>query len=84
MILCEISRNCQDPQLARVRDMSECGLKIATPWKLEKGSRLRIRMPGLDRWVLATVIWSEGSIAGLAFSQAIDLPDNMQPVRRSA
>lgn len=74
MILCEISRDRQAPELVRVRDMSECGLKIAAQCSLAEGTRLKIRMPGVERWVPAQVVWSNGKIAGIAFSQAIDLP----------
>lgn len=74
MILCEIRIGEQAPELVRVRDLSECGLKIATARRLLLGDRLRVRLPGADEWSLARVVWCAGGVAGLAFARAIDLP----------
>lgn len=74
MILCEIIVGMNPPELARVRDLSECGMKIATPRPLVLGERVRIRLPGTDCWVLARVSWCMQGTAGLAFSRAIDMP----------
>lgn len=74
MILCEIRIGEQPAERVRVRDLSECGLKIATERKLLLGDRLRIRLPGTADWSLARVAWCGRGVAGLAFSRAIDLP----------
>ena len=74
MILCEIRIGEQPPELVRVRDLSECGLKIATERKLLLGDRVRIRLPGTADWSLARVAWCARGVAGLSFSRAIDLP----------
>lgn len=74
MILCEIRIGEQEPELVRVRDMSECGLKVARSAPLTLGDRLRIRLPGASQWCLARVVWCSKGTAGLSFARAIDLP----------
>lgn len=74
MILCEIRIGELPPELVRVRDLSEGGLKIATERKLLLGDRLRVRLPGTGDWSLARVAWCARGVAGLSFSRAIDLP----------
>ena len=74
MILCELRVGELPPEHARVRDLSECGVKIATPRTLSMGERLRIRLPGTSDWTLARVAWCGGGLAGLAFLRAIDIP----------
>ncbi len=74
MILCELSVLGAPVELARVRDLSETGIKIATTRALLLGDRLRVRLPGGSDWVMARVAWCAAGIAGLAFVRAIDLP----------
>lgn len=74
MLLCEIRIGEQAPELVRVRDLNECGLKIATGRILLLGDRLRVRLPGATDWCLARVAWCSKGTAGLAFSRAIELP----------
>lgn len=74
MILCEIRVGEQPPELVRVRDLNECGMKIATPKVLLLGDRLRVRLPGANDWSLARVVWCARGVAGLAFARAVDLP----------
>lgn len=74
MILCEVRIGEQPPELVRVRDLNECGLKIATERKLLLGDRLRVRLPGTGEWSLARVAWCARGVAGLSFPRAIDLP----------
>lgn len=74
MILCEIRIGEQPAELVRVRDLNECGVKIATSRNLLLGDRLRVRLPGATDWCLARVVWCSKGTAGLAFSRAIDLP----------
>lgn len=91
MILCEIRIGEQPPELARVRDLTECGLKIATERKLLLGDRLRVRLPGTREWSLARVAWCSRGVAGLSFPRAIALPgvagarpvEDRQPHRQS-
>lgn len=90
MILCELRIGELPPQLVRVRDLSECGVKIATDRKLLLGDRVRIKLPGTGDWSLARVAWCAQGVAGLSFSRAIDLPgvagaralDDQRPGRR--
>ena len=74
MILCEVRVGAKPPQLVRIRDLSECGIRIATALKLLPGEHVRVRLPGAGDWVMARVAWRTPSIAGLAFLRAIDLP----------
>ena len=74
MILCEIAVGRNPAELARVRDLSECGMKIATTRPLVLDDRVRIRLPGMAEWVLARVSWCMDGTAGLAFNRAIDMP----------
>lgn len=74
MILCEFIIGIDPAELARVRDLSECGMKIATTRRLVVGESLRIRLPGADEWVLARVSWSMEGTAGVAFARAVDMP----------
>ena len=74
MILCELVIGAGPAELARVRDLSECGMKIATTRELALGERLRIRLPGAEDWVTARVSWIVDGTAGLAFSRAIEMP----------
>ena len=74
MILCEVVIGANPAELARVRDLSECGMKIAMRCPLVLGDHVRIRLPGMDDWVLARVSWSTDRTAGLAFARAIDMP----------
>ena len=74
MILCEVMVGMNAPELARVRDLSECGMKIATTRPLVLGDRVRIRLPGVDEWVLARVSWCIDGTVGLAFARAIEMP----------
>ncbi|MBX9897115.1 MAG: PilZ domain-containing protein [Qipengyuania sp.] len=74
MILCEIRIGEQPPELVRVRDLSECGIKIATGKTLLLGDRLRVRLPGAIDWCFARVAWCSKGTAGLAFARAMDLP----------
>jgi hypothetical protein len=74
MILCEIRIGNQPPELVRVRDLNECGVKIATNRPLMLRDRLRVRLPGTEDWCLARVAWCTKGTAGLAFARAVDLP----------
>ena len=74
MILCELSVVGAPIELARVRDLSEMGVKIAIPQTLLLGDRVRVRLPGGCDWVVARVAWCAQGVAGLAFVRAIDLP----------
>ena len=74
MILCEIRIGELPSEIVRVRDLNECGIKIATPRVLLIGDRLRVRLPGAADWCLARVAWCSKGVAGLSFSRAIDLP----------
>ena len=74
MILCEIIVGMNPAELARVRDLSECGMKIATMRPFVLGERVRVRLPGADEWVLARVSWCIDGTAGLAFARAIEMP----------
>lgn len=74
MILCDLSIGNFPPERARVRDLCETGIKIATPRALVLGDRLRVRMPGTANWIMARVAWCAKGVAGLSFIRAIDLP----------
>ena len=74
MILCEVRIGEQPAEIVRIRDLSECGIKIATGRLLLLGDRLRVRLPGAADWSLARVVWCTKGMAGLAFARAIDLP----------
>ena len=74
MILCELRIGEQPPELVRIRDLTEGGIKIATPRVLLLGDRLRVRLPGTADWSLARVAWCSKGVAGLSFVRAIDLP----------
>lgn len=75
MILCELSSAQAEPHWGRVRDLSECGLRVASPVPLTAGQFLRVRLPGREDWIAARVAWCEGTLAGLAFGRAIELPE---------
>lgn len=74
MILCEIRVGEQPPELVRIRDLTEGGIRIATKKALLLGDRLRVRLPGRADWRLARVAWCDKGVAGLAFTRAVDLP----------
>lgn len=74
MILCEIRVGEQPPELVRIRDLAEGGIRIATRKALLLGDRLRVRLPGRADWRLARVAWCEKGMAGLAFTRAVELP----------
>lgn len=74
MILCEIRVGEQPAELVRVRDLNECGIKIATSKILLLGDHLRVRLPGASAWCLARVAWCSKGTAGLSFARAVDLP----------
>lgn len=74
MIVCEYQTAWGQPRLARIRDLSECGIKLATPEPLVVGGYVRIKLPGMPHWISARVVWSQAGTAGLAFSRAVDLP----------
>lgn len=74
MILCDLRIGNAPPELARVRDLCETGMKIATGRRLMLGDRLGIRLPGTTGWVMARVAWCTKGFAGLSFIRAIDLP----------
>lgn len=78
MILCEIRQGSGEPQLVRIRDLSECGMKIATREALNTEDRLWVRLPGSQDWSIARVAWRTNSLVGLAFSQALELPGHPQ------
>lgn len=75
MILCELSSAHAEPHWGRVRDLSECGLRVASPVPLKTGQFVRVKLPGREDWVAARVAWCDGALAGLAFGRAIDLPE---------
>lgn len=74
MILCELRVRAGAPELVRIRDLSERGLKIATGIPLIVGDHVRVRLPGSTEWALARVAWRAPATAGLAFLWAIDIP----------
>ena len=74
MILCEIRIGEQPAELVRIRNINECGIKIATSKPLVIGDRLRVRLPGAADWSLARVVWCDRGTAGLSFARALDLP----------
>lgn len=73
MILCELRTGAKPPELVRIRDLSECGIRIATALPLLQGEHVRVRLPGASDWIMARVAWRTPLIAGLAFLRAIDL-----------
>lgn len=84
MMLCEMRVGEQPAEVVRIRDLSECGIKIATPKPLLLGDRLRVRLPGSTDWLLARVAWCSRGTAGLAFTRAIDLPGVVDARSRAA
>ena len=78
MILCETRKGSAAPQLVRIRDLSECGMKIATRQEFNSGDRLWVRLPGSHDWSIARVVWRTNSLVGLAFSQALELPRELE------
>lgn len=74
MIVCELRIGERAPEPVRVRDLTECGVKIAARTPLVPGDRVRVRLPGSVDWTLARVVWCARGVAGLAFVRAIDLP----------
>lgn len=75
MILCEFAATDGEQRFARIRDLSECGIKIATPEPMDVGTRLSVRLPGSQRWLHARVVWSGDGITGVAFAQTVELPE---------
>lgn len=75
MILCECADSGGKARLVRIRDLSECGLKIAIPDPVPVGTFLRIRLPRDPRWLAARVVWWANGTAGIAFMRAVDLPE---------
>ena len=74
MMLCEIRQGTGEPQLVRIRDLSECGLKIASKSEFVVGERIWVRLPDAEEWAYARVAWQTTNLVGLAFSQAVELP----------
>lgn len=77
MMLCEIRAGSAAPEVVRIRDFSECGLRIATRLPMLVGGHVRIRLPGVEEWWLARVAWRDGPTAGLAFLRAVDFPHSL-------
>ena len=76
MILCEIRLDGGEPELVRIRDFSDTGLKIATGIPLSQGQVLKLRLPGAPVWSTARVAWRAGKIAGLRFLHASIFPQD--------
>ena len=74
MILCEIRLDGGEPELVRIRDFSDTGLKIATAVPLVQGQVVRVRLPGAPVWASAQVAWRAGRIAGIRFLHASIFP----------
>jgi hypothetical protein len=75
MILAQLQLGAEAPHLTRVRDLSECGVRVATKLRLVPGQHVRVQLPGYGAWVLGKVAWVTQGVAGIAFLRAIDLPD---------
>lgn len=75
MFLCELAFADETIELARVRDLSEAGIKIATARPLQLGDRLRVRLPGGVDWVTARIAWHAQGVAGLSFARPVRLPE---------
>jgi len=82
MLLCEIEALGMPLQLVRVCDLSDRGLRIASPERLGTRRAVRVRLPGTQNWVKARVAWSEDGVTGLSFPHPIELP--AMPVQRLA
>lgn len=74
MILCEFAATDGEQRFARIRDLSECGIKISTPEPMDVGTRLSVRLPGSQRWLHARVVWSGDGLTGVAFAKTVELP----------
>lgn len=75
MMLCEIRLGTDSPELVRIRDLSECGIRVATVLPLAEGRHVGVRLLGGGEWLLARVAWQDRGVAGLAFLRAVDLAD---------
>jgi hypothetical protein len=84
MMLAQIRVAGDPPEVTRVRDLSECGLKIASKRPLRPGQNLKVRLPSMEGWVLARVAWAARGVAGVAFLSAVDLTalSNLRPALR--
>jgi hypothetical protein len=71
MMLAQIRVAGDPPEVTRVRDLSECGLKIASKRPLRPGQNLKVRLPSMEGWVLARVAWAARGVAGVAFLSAV-------------
>jgi hypothetical protein len=75
MILCEIRLGMGPAHLVRIRDLSESGIKVATPLFLAVDERVWVRLPGASDWAIARVAWRAKGTAGLSFLRAVDVPE---------
>ena len=75
MILCEIRQGMGSAHLVRIRDLSECGVRIATTFDLGPEERLWVRLPGATDWTIARVAWQAKGTAGLSFVRSLELPE---------
>lgn len=74
MSLCELGFEEGVIEFARVRDMTESGIKIASARPICLGDRIRVRLSGSTDWVVARVAWRSEGVAGLSFARPVRLP----------
>lgn len=71
MIIAEVSHAGSRSFHARIRDISDGGIRIATQELLSAGTRLAVKLPRIG-WVQARVAWQRQGLTGLAFREEID------------
>lgn len=65
-----LNQSRQPPEPITLLDISTHGCGFASRWPFLVGSRVWLRLPGLEKW-LATVAWWKDGKGGLAFEQPL-------------
>jgi len=60
----------QQPEQIAIGDISTHGCGFESRWPFQPGTRVWLRLPGLERWA-ATVAWWEDGKGGLAFEHPL-------------
>lgn len=71
MIVAEVRHARPGSFHARIRDISDSGVRLATREVLLVGTRVAIKLPRIG-WIEARVAWQRQGLMGLAFREEID------------
>jgi hypothetical protein len=62
----------QPPEPIVIHDISTHGCGFESRWPFQPGTRVWLRLPGLERWVASVAWWQDGK-GGLAFEHPLHI-----------